>query len=581
MADDDPGEEGDERTIELSAIAAIYPELIIHSNDGTKDDDTKATLSIDVEPVSPLPIHTPNNTGGTTSQEEEATHAAEYGPREVHYLSHLPPLNVQISLPEGYPATQAPAIKLSTQEHWLASDKLQELETSARTLWENMGHDQVLYAYIDQLREAAEGGFGLHDTLQVSPGLLLALLDFDHKAKKAKFERESFECGVCLEPKKGSACHRLQLCSHVFCVDCLQDFYNNCIIEGNVGKVKCMAPKCGEGPAVPSTKYVEGPQPRADRTLEPSELLQIPLKQDTVQRYIKLRRKKQLESDRTTVYCPRQWCQGPARTKSLSNASLPVRTDMEPPVKTSDQPEVYALPLPPPADRLAICEDCTFAFCLVCKASWHGEYFKCFPRSQFEITAEERASEEYMKLHTQPCPTCDARAQKSFGCNHMICLKCDTHYCYLCGAYLERENPYEHFNNKFKGCYMRLWELEGGDDGEIGHAFAGGPDGGPLDWDTDDDDDSDDEHPPLGAIAVPPAAPAPPPARRAEAMIDNAPPLVGDRRLARRHEGGGEHGHRHRDGAALRRFLDMVLDDVEDEWDSDEMSWEEMEELEG
>lgn len=256
-----------------------------------------------------------------------------------------------------------------------------------------------------------------------------------------------------------------------------------------------------------------------------------------VQRYIKLKRKKRLESDPTTIYCPRQWCQGPARCpnkKSPQEQLEESEANDEPP-----DPERYRYDrntnknlLPPPAERLAICEDCTFAFCQVCKASWHGEFFVCFPRSQFELTAEEQASEDYMKLHTQPCPTCDARAQKTHGCNHMICFKCDTHFCYLCGAYLDKGNPYTHYNKTKSGCYMRLWELEGGDGGEIGQAFiGGGGEGGGGDEGGDIVDMMDDD------------------------LADGA------------QAGAVRQNH----GPGLRRFLQMVQNDEEDGWDSDEM----------
>ena len=333
------------------------------------------------------------------------------------------------------------------------------------------------------------------------------------------------------EPKKGVVCHRLLLCSHVFCVPCLQDFYNASITEGDIGNIKCMAPGCGSESRL-----------NEDRSLEPSELLQIPLEQETVQRYIKLKRKKRLESDRSTIYCPRQWCQGPAKCPNKKSlAEEPREYD-----RNTNQDL-----LPPPAERLAICEDCTFAFCKVCKASWHGEYFVCFPRAQFELTAEEKASEDYMMLHTQPCPTCDARAQKTHGCNHMICFKCDTHFCYLCGAYLDKGNPYQHYNTKKSGCYMRLWELEAGDDGEIGHAFGGGAGGRnlPVDIDSDDEDEPFPDPPP-----GPPRAPL--------------PPMV--RHLARAPQAAANPAVRNA-GPGLQRFLQMVQNDEEDEWDSDEM----------
>lgn len=225
-----------------------------------------------------------------------------------------------------------------------------------------------------------------------------------------------------------------------------------------------------------------------DRTLEPSELLQIPLDQEMVQRYIKLKRKAKLESDRTTIYCPRQWCQGPARSKTAEISDS--ASDTDPEESQAYDSTANEDTLPPPAERLAICEDCTFAFCKVCKASWHGEFYTCFPRKQFELTAEERATEEYMRFHTTPCPTCDARCQKMMGCNHMICFKCNSHFCYLCSSWLDQENPYVHFNTPKKPCYKRLWELEAGDGDDVGIGFAGGA---PDVIFTDDEDDEDDE----------------------------------------------------------------------------------------
>ncbi|KAL8728577.1 MAG: hypothetical protein Q9166_005310 [cf. Caloplaca sp. 2 TL-2023] len=623
---DDIDEAEDERATELSTISAIYPELLVDASD-----QFAATIDVTVEPVrslfvffppasddAPPGLPTPPDSDGKSQDLSEepnldtrprpATHAN----LEVHELSYLPPLHLSVQLPPKYPTEQPPEIRLVTEVPWLPEEILRRLEKEGCTLWKEMGHSQVLFAYIDHLREAADDGFGLQSSktepFTLSQELRIGLLDFDLKAKQATFERTTYECGVCLEPKKGAVCHRMTLCGHVFCVDCLQDFYNNCITEDDVGNVKCVAPRCGE-----DEESSSGKRRRRDRTLGPSELLQIPLEQDKIQRYVMLKRKNALESDRTTVYCPRQWCQGPARSKKTEALDREEDVDSDDegqqvqagePSNDSNAPE-DSMPL---ADRLAICTECNYAFCKICKAGWHGDLFKCDPQRKAKLTAEEVASEEYIRLHTSNCPTCDAKSQKTHGCNHMICIKCNTHFCYLCSSWLDPGNPYEHFNNPKKACHMRLWELEAGDGADVGRGFAGGYESDDNDGQDDnpfadlDDVDSEDEAEPLHA----PNAPLPPrnhprrqhvvvrlPPPRIQAAIERrravAPVLVNGpdaqqvplRRQAAqaaqalpvnaRHPRAPRGIEQRAPLPGLHRFLELARNDEEDEWDSDEL----------
>ena len=90
---------------------------------------------------------------------------------------------------------------LSTTPQWLPTAVLERLQADGTRLWEELGHDQVVFAYIDHLQQGAENTFGVlngNETLQVSQELKIALLDFDINAKRAAFEKETFTCGVCL-----------------------------------------------------------------------------------------------------------------------------------------------------------------------------------------------------------------------------------------------------------------------------------------------------------------------------------------------------------------------------------------------
>jgi E3 ubiquitin-protein ligase RNF14 len=406
-------------------------------------------------------------------------------------------------------------------------------------------------------------------------------------------------------------------CGHVFCVQCLQDFYNNAITEGDLAPVRCLAPGCAK--EIAAARLSKGR--KAKSQLSPSELLQIPLEREMVTRYVRLKHKADLESDKNTIYCPRKWCQGAARSKKhrKPDGFEVVESDDEGDAESDTEgKEKFRAG----NDLLCVCEDCSFAFCSRCYQGWHGEFTLCIPMTKTgELTDEDKASLEYLKTHTTPCPTCAAPAQKTHGCNHMICFTCKSHFCYLCSAWLEPSNPYTHYNNGATGCYMRLWEREGGDGDDVNIGFAGAaPD--MVEIAPEDFRDPDEREPhvaeavdqvdlPEAAAAVeePAHQPAPPqpapqihqaPAHpvaahelhregplvlRINAQPRRAPapapePQPAQQRPRARQEVGG------RDDAAMQAhqqwvqmFVQMALKDEEDlvEWDSDEedaAAWE-------
>ncbi|KAM3073456.1 hypothetical protein ACMFMG_004646 [Clarireedia jacksonii] len=473
----------DQRQEELDCVAAIFPEIEIDP-----ENPFCASIALSVSPQNPVTVVFPAASDGTQDIRHitppQSASSGEEGQNginienaiESHQLTHLPSLHLRITLPEGYPESQPPKFELSAEPKWLPQSRLSELEGKGQHVWEELGHDLVVFAYIDHLQQSAENAFGFGEEgtiLEIPQDQKISLLDFDIAAKQAAFAKETFECGVCLDPKKGSVCHRMVDCGHVFCVSCLQDFYNNAIKEGDLAAVRCLAPNCAKERA--ERKKSSSKKSRKPKVqLSPSELLQIPLEHEVVSRYVKLKHKAQLEKDKNTVYCPRAWCKGAAKSKKHK------KPEGFEEVESSDEEEDdngknKKNSFVAGADRLAVCEDCNYAFCSRCLQGWHGEFQICTPkREDTELTEEEKASVEYMKLHTTPCPTCAAPSQKTHGCNHMICFKCQSHFCYLCSAWLDPSNPYKHFNVETTGCYMRLWELEGGDGDDVGIGYVGG-----------------------------------------------------------------------------------------------------------
>ena len=468
MAEDDP------REVELECISAIFPEIVL----GT--DPFTASLEIPVHPTIPVKVVFPVSaelaplpTPPYSETSDEARQANQEVNLETHNLNYLPSLHLHLVLPEGYPAERPPIFRLSTSPEWLSEEQIENLQVKGAHMWEENGRTEMVFDYIDSLQQAAENAFGCGEgkEFEVPQEYKITLLDYDIKATQAAFEKETFDCGVCLDPKKGSVCHRMIDCGHVFCVECLQDYYNNAIKEGDLVSVRCMAPNCArEREALSPLK--KGRKPKTQ--LSPSELLQIPLEHEVVTRYVTLKHKADLESDKNTIYCPRKWCQGAARSKKHRKPEgfEVVESDDE---SDAEETKWEVKGFKAGEDLLSVCEDCSFAFCSRCYQGWHGEFKSCGPkRPDGELTEEEKASLEYLKLHTTPCPTCAAPAQKTHGCNHMICFKCNSHFCYLCSAWLEPSNPYRHYNEENKPCYQRLWELEGGDGDDVGIGFFGG-----------------------------------------------------------------------------------------------------------
>ncbi|RKF57440.1 E3 ubiquitin-protein ligase itt1 [Erysiphe neolycopersici] len=448
----------DRRQVELDCLSYIFPEI-------QKDpiNPFTARIALPVRPrncvnvifSSALDIQSPI----TSATREQKCVTLSHNIKS-YSLSYLPPLNLSITLADDYPERSPPEINLFMNPKWLSDKYLNQLKLEARNIWDKSSGSEVLYEIIDFLQQATENAFGYSEKdqiLEVPEELRISLLDFDINETQAVFKSKTFHCSICLDPKKGNLCHQMLDCKHIFCIECLQEFYLNAINTGDIVSVRCLAPGCFK--KLKETQGDSKKQPKI-KTLSPSELLQISLDKESVTRFVKLKHKLELESDKSTVYCPRKWCEGAARSskhhRSLSlddtsNLYEQSETDIENPEKPSTQ------------NKLSVCEDCLFAFCNRCFQSWHGDFTLCVPKPSGELSEDDKASLNYLKYHTTACPTCEVPSQKSYGCNHMICFRCNTHFCYLCSNWLSPSNPYKHYNTISSSCYMRLWELEEGD----------------------------------------------------------------------------------------------------------------------
>lgn len=217
------------RDTELSSLIAIYPEI----QHPRPDDPYAIAIDIPVNPSKPVLVYFPAAADPNTDpraqgnpQQNGVNHvngAANGGPSngadrvggagtaegagagagafDRHEVAHLPSVRLEIIFGPDYPAEKPPVVSISADPPWLSKETIKRLEDDGPRLWEEMGRDMVGFTYIDHIQQAAENVFELVDekgTLEVDPQHRIAIMDYDIQARRAAFEKETFNCKVCL-----------------------------------------------------------------------------------------------------------------------------------------------------------------------------------------------------------------------------------------------------------------------------------------------------------------------------------------------------------------------------------------------
>lgn len=186
----------DFRYTELETLEAIYPEI---QRPDPKTDPFTFDIELPVQPAVPVTVIFLAAAGNDVS----LAATDHFGQPEVDslHVTHLPALSLRITLPDGYPADRPPIVRIFTEPLWLPQEIIENLESDGPRLWEECGRDMVAYTYIDHVQRAVDDVFGAitpDGTLEMDSQHKLAVLDHDIKAKKAAFENETFDCGICL-----------------------------------------------------------------------------------------------------------------------------------------------------------------------------------------------------------------------------------------------------------------------------------------------------------------------------------------------------------------------------------------------
>lgn len=164
--------------------------------------------------------------------------------------------------------------------------------------------------------------------------------------------------------------------NHSFCKDCLLSY------------LKFKLPNFQEEPSCPGEKCkVRLTFKSLDKILELKEFSELSTFKEKAEKW------KKVESGKW-VECPKETCQ--------------------------------VLMKPPWFSSWAKCGECDSRFCIHCKKDSHG-------KSICLASKKENFSELKKMCKLRECPKCLTPIERTEGCNNMLCSKCKTKFCWLCG----------------------------------------------------------------------------------------------------------------------------------------------------
>ncbi|XP_043584650.1 E3 ubiquitin-protein ligase RNF14-like isoform X2 [Bombus pyrosoma] len=435
-------------------------------------------------------------------------------PEQKIKISHLPPLKLHVLLPKNYPSELPPKFTLCSS--WLHLSLLTKLCKKLDKLWEESKEQEILFTWVAFLHDETLEFLDIQDNLNMSPAYtryketlekahiihkskidnidkectiedakntikktvndkqlskfvrkyhdkravldcpigrnpIQTLIDYNEKRNQIEFKKNFYTCKICFVDKLGEHCTQFFPCGHVFCKDCIAGYLEIRIKDGNVQNIYCPEEKC-----------TSEATPAQIKDLVSSELFA---------KYDSILLNATLDTMGDIVYCPRRNCQYPVSRE--------------------------------PNEQVANCPICQYAFCVYCKMVYHGiepckvysaeihkvvaEYQEApddkkqqmeqrYGKKQLQTLVENAMSENWIKSNSQKCPKCQAAIEKSDGCNKMVCWRCNTYFCWLCNTVLNRDKPYEHFQDMDSKCYNMLYygmpiednDDEGDGDDEIG-----------------------------------------------------------------------------------------------------------------
>ena len=151
------------------------------------------------------------------------------------------------------------------------------------------------------------------------------------------------------------------------------------------------------------------------------------------------------------IYIYTEVCRQQGREKQFTSylaASLRIWSSSSPDARACNTPDCQGLTFVQTGEVDWTCLVCHAVWCVQCSKG-HDASISCA-----RFAEQEKADEEMRNLIdsglVKQCPVCKNGVQKNQGCNHMTCISCRAHFCYVCGRKLDAAHPYRHF--KYGPC---------------------------------------------------------------------------------------------------------------------------------
>ncbi|UJR23701.1 hypothetical protein I4U23_026682 [Adineta vaga] len=137
-----------------------------------------------------------------------------------------------------------------------------------------------------------------------------------------------------------------------------------------------------------------------------------------------------------------------------------------------NDPRINRKKLRKESEQWIYCEQCNKEWCWSCYAPSHpNETCRQFKKNhtQLDMWAHARRSDNHQR-NAQRCPKCLIYIEKIDGCDHMLCSKCNSKFCYRCGSrmrlplYIGHDAKYSVFGCKYKlwpNCALLRWLIRG------------------------------------------------------------------------------------------------------------------------